>query len=229
MKLIYSTLLTLIFFSCKKEIVSDLEQPKHLLLDDIYLNCDPFDPAQHDYISFTLNDKTNCISIKRPSANSSSCFIKSGSLGGANIWYNFFLCDYNHYLYQDTELLIYLSKDKFENNIENLTVGEYQYHQEGNPIADNDNLFKMRLLPLSQSYADAGFISFTRFKTDSFGSELAVQDAESYLRITEIGKHQEGSVTWTRFHLEFSCTLQDAVGRKIQIKNGTARITFPLN
>ncbi len=229
MKIIYILIIALAFISCKKEIVQDLELPQHLLVKDIYLNCDAYDPAENDFITFTLNNKTNCIRVDKPSSNSSACFIKSTSLGGSQIWYEFLLCGYNHVLSQETELLIYLSKDQFQNNITGLTPGVYSFHQKGDPIDENANVFRMRLLPVSESYKNANFSAFSLFKSNSFESDLAVQDNDSYIRIAEIEEFQEGSANFTRFHLEFSCALQDHLGRKIFIHNGKAAITFSLN
>jgi hypothetical protein len=229
MKIIYSLLFVLTILSCKKEIVQDLSRPRHLLTDDIYLNCDTYNPEQNDFITFTLNNKTNCIFVEKPSANSSICYIKTSRHAVENIsWYEFFLCGYDEIFEKDTELFIYMSKDDFENNIENLATGTYQFHEYGTPISLNANVFKMRLIPLSKAWAGDGFRISTP-EPNIFESDKAVQDNDSYMRIAEIEEFQDGTVTLKRFHLEFSCALQDHLGRKIFIRNGSAKITFPLN
>ena len=121
-----------------------------------------------------------------------------------------------------------MSKDDFENNIENLAEGTYRFHEYGTPIPLNANVFKMRLIPISEAWAGDGFLISTP-EPNIFESDKIIQDNDSYIRITEIEKYQEGSVNLTRFHLEFSCALQDHLGRKIFIRNGKAAITFPLN
>src|SRR5690606_35204968 len=119
-----------------------------------------------------------------------------------------FLCGSDEIYEKDTELFIYLSKDDFENNIESLTEGTYQFHKHGTPIALNANVFKMRLIPLSEAWTGEGF-RFGTPENNIFESDKIIQNNDSYVRITEIEKYQEGSVNLTRFHLEFSCALQD--------------------
>ncbi len=229
MKITFAFLLLILFLSCKKEIVNDLQGPRQLLTKDIYLNCEAFNPAESDFISFDLNSATHCIVIERPTGTAAGCNLFTSYDDKSNFsWHQISLCSYNFYNGHNTNLLFYLSTDNLAENIKDLSIGDYQFYQSGTTIIPSENFFKIRLVAASDALIRNSKPNFIYSIIDNFDSETVSQDEESYMRITEIETLQQGNIELTRLHFEFACNLQDQMGRNIQINNGSAAISLRL-
>lgn len=225
----FGVILFLTLFGCKKEIIQEIEYPQHLLTGDIYLACKDFNPSGQDFISFEMKNQRSCIGFKRPDATSGTCDLELRRHNDNYNWYQFGPCEYRSLNIERTLLRMYLAKPDFINNIKNLEIGDYDYYRLGEAIPIHSNIFKITLIPVSASAVDRFGFGNLIDNLYFFNSEDAVQDSESYFRITQIETIEEGSKTFSRFHLEFSCNLQDQFGRMVQLRNGEASFTIHLD
>lgn len=225
----FGVFLSLTLFSCKKEIIQEIEFPQHLLTGDIFLECKDFNPSDQDFISFEMKNQRSCIGFNRPDATSGTCDLELRRHDDNYNWCQLNPCEYRSLHSERTILRIYLSKSDLQNNIKNLDVSDYDYYRQGEAVSINSNIFKITLIPVSASAINRFSFGNILDNIYFFKSEDAVQDSESYFRITQIDTIQEGSNTFSRFHLEFSCNLQDQFGRMVQLRNGEASFTINLD
>lgn len=221
--------LSLALSSCKKEIIQEIEYPQHLLTGDIFLECKEYNPSEQDYISYEMINKRSCIGFKRPDPSLGNCDLELRKHEDNYNWYQFAPCEYRSLFSERTILRIYLAKPDLINNIKNLEIGEYDYYRQGDAIPINSNIFKITLIPVSASAVNRFGFGNLIDNLYIFRSQDAFQDSESFFRITQIETIQLGANTFKRFHLEFSCNLQDEFGRIVQLRNGEASFTLNLN
>lgn len=227
--IILGCFLSLASFSCKKEIIQEIEYPQHLLTGDIFLECKEENTSNQDFISFHMNNQRNCIAFARPNENTGNCGLELRKHSDDINWYQFSSCVYRSIGGERTLLRIYLAKPDLYDNIRNLETGSYNYYHQGDGLSLNENIFKISLIPVSATSVNRFNFGNLLDNIHTFHTEDADQETESYFRITHIESIQEGSKSFSRFFLEFSCNLQDQFGRLIQLRDGEASFTINLN